>query len=187
MSASQLIKTIWAIDPVHTKFRFDAKYLMLTTVTGWFTEVEGTAHSIHDDFTGSEIWITIYTNSIFTGITERDDHLRSGDFFDAKRYPTIKFHSDNFQLNDKGLLITGELSIKEVTRELTFTAVYLGNVTDPLGNIKACFEMDTVFNRKDFDISWNQFFDEKGVLISDQVKFHADIQLLRLSEMVAGS
>ena len=77
--------------------------------------------------------------------------------------------------------ITGLLSIKDITQELVFTAKYLGSVPDPMGNTKAGFEMDTVFDRKDFNITWNQFFDKQGILISDQVKLHADVQLLKLS------
>jgi polyisoprenoid-binding protein YceI len=180
MPGSKQTKTIWAIDPVHSKFRFDAKYLLITSVSGWFREVEGTVHSVNDDFTGSEIWLTFYTNSIFTGVDERDKHLRSEDFFDARNYPTIKFHSRDVTRDGNGLRISGELSIKEKTQGLVFSANYLGNVTDPAGNIKACFEMDATLDRKAFDITWNQVFDKAGVLISDEVKLHADIQLLKI-------
>src|SRR6478736_2594271 len=86
-------KNTWAIDPVHTKIRFDAKYLMITAVSGWFRELEGTVLGSAEDFSDSEISLTIYTNSIFTGIEERDEHLPSPDFFDVKKYPTITFRS----------------------------------------------------------------------------------------------
>ena len=180
MTQEQAIKTIWAIDPVHTKIRFDAKYLLLTAVSGWFREVEGTVVSKSENFSDSEIRLTIYTHSLFTGIDERDDHLRSPDFFDAKKYPTITFSSTNVLVTADDIKITGLLVIKEITQEIVFTAKYLGTVPDPMGNTKACFEMDTVLDRKDFNITWNQFFDKNGILISDQVKLHADIQLLKL-------
>ena len=179
--SKQKIKTAWAIDPVHTKIRFDVKYLMLSTVSGWFREIEGTVHAAGDDFNDSEIRLTIYTHSLFTGIEERDDHLRSPDFFDAKKYPTIKFHSTVVRVKKDNIKITGILTVKEITQEIVFTAKYLGNVPDPMGNTKAGFEMDTTFDRKDFNITWNQFFNKSTILISDQVKLHADIQLLKLS------
>ncbi len=181
MTGEQNVKTIMAIDPVHTKIRFDAKYLLLTAVSGWFREVEGTIISEADDFSSSEIRLIIYTHSLFTGIDERDDHLRSADFFDAKKYPAISFSSTNVLVEGDDIKISGLLSIKDITQEIIFTAKYLGTVPDPMGNTKACFEMDTVFDRKDFNITWNQFFDKNGILISDQVKLHADIQLLKLT------
>lgn len=181
MTEEQSRKTIWAIDPVHTKIRFDAKYLLLTAVSGWFREVEGSVISKSDDFSDSEIKLTIYTHSLFTGIDERDHHLRSADFFDAKKYPTITFSSTDVLVEGDAIKITGLLVIKDITQEIVFAAKYLGAVPDPMGNIKACFEMDTIFDRKDFNITWNQFFDKNGILISDQVKLHADIQLLKLA------
>lgn len=171
----------WTIDPVHTKIRFDAKYLMITAVSGWFREFEGVVTSSTDDFSDSSITLTIYTNSLFTGIEERDNHLRSPDFFDTKKYPTIHFRSAATSRVDHDTIhITGQLSVKDIVQFIGFEVKYLGNVPDPMGNTKACFEMDAVFNRKDFNISWNQFFDRQGVLISDQVKLHADIQLLKM-------
>jgi len=172
--------TVWAIDPVHTRIRFDAKYLMITAVSGWFREFEGTVVSSKEDFSDSEIQLTIYVNSLYTGNDERDNHLRSPDFFDAKKYPTITFRSTEVKVSENNIKITGPLSIKDITQEITFSARWLGVVPDPNGNIKACFEMDAVFDRKDFNITWNQFFDKQGVLISDRVQLHADVQLLKL-------
>ena len=179
MIQEQADKTTWVIDPVHTKIRFDTKYLMLTTVSGWFREVEGTVQAANSNFNDCSINLTIYTNSVYTGIDERDEHLRSSDFFDAKKYPTINFHSTNVEVNGDLINIKGILSVKDITQEITFRAKHLGTVPDPFGNLKAGFEMDMVFDRQDFHISWNQLFDENGILISDQVKLHADIQLLK--------
>src|SRR6188474_1075510 len=102
-------KNTWAIDPVHTKIRFDAKYLMITSVSGWFRELEGTVVNGSKDFNDSEIRLTIYSNSIFTGIEERDTHLRSADFFDAKNYPTISFRSNTVTVNEDCIKVTGQL------------------------------------------------------------------------------
>lgn len=174
-------KMEWAIDPVHSKVRFDAKYLMISTVSGWFRELEGTVVNSLDDFSDSEIALTLYTNSLYTGIDERDQHLRSPDFFDAKKYPTIQFRSSSVCRNGNTISVKGQLSIKDISQTIEFDARFLGQVKDPNGNTKAAFEMDAVFDRKDFNITWNRFFDKEGILISDQVQIHADIQLLRLN------
>jgi len=174
-------KNTWAIDPVHTKIRFDAKYLMITSVSGWFRELEGTVVNATEDFSDSEIQLTIYSNSIFTGIEERDAHLRSADFFDAKKYPTITFRSTTVTAKEDTIKVNGQLAIKDITQDIAFDAKFLGIVRDPRGNIKAGVEIDMVFDRKDFNITWNEFFDKQGVLISDQVKIHADVQLLKLT------
>ncbi|MET0465845.1 MAG: YceI family protein [Chitinophagaceae bacterium] len=172
---------IWMVDPVHTRFRFEVKYLMLTAVSGWFTEFEGSVVTKEADFSACEIRLTIYANSIYTGNEERDNHLRSPDFFDTKRYPTITFRSTSVTVHADHIKVNGELTIKDVTQPIVFKVTLLGLSADTMGNSKAGFEMDTVFNRQDFKISWNQVIDKFGVMIADEVKLHGDVQLLRIS------
>ena len=174
-------KATWAIDPIHSTIRFDAKYLMITSVSGWFREFEGTLLSDCDGFTNSEIQLTIYTHSLNTGNEERDNHLRSADFFDAKQFPTIQFRSTAVTMHEKRIEVTGILSVKGIEHPFTFNATFLGMCADPMGNTKAAFEMDTVLNRKDFNITWNHLFDKNGLLLGDEVKVHCDLQLLKLS------
>ncbi len=178
--ATQSNKQTWAIDPVHTKVRFDAKYLLLSTVSGWFQEIEGAVSGANSDFTDSEINLTIYTHSIYTGITERDQHLRSADFFHTEKFPTIRFRSTAVTTAGDEIHITGLLTVKEVTHTIGFNARYLGTVPDAMGNTKAGFEMDMILDRKAFDIGWNLRFDTNGLLIADEVHLRADVQLLRL-------
>lgn len=172
--------TIWMVDPVHTRIRFESKYLLLTAVSGWFTEFEGTVVAPNDDFSESDIRLTIYANSLYTGNEERDNHLRSADFFDTRRYPTISFRSVSVTANETSLHVSGQLTIKDVTQPLEFDVRHTGISKDTMGNSKAGFEMDALFNRKDFNISWNQVIDKYGVMIADEVKLHCDIQLLKL-------
>jgi polyisoprenoid-binding protein YceI len=179
---AQTKQTTWAIDPVHTKIRFDAKYLLMSAVSGWFREFEGTVVSEHNDFTDCSIQLTIYTQSLYTGNEERDNHLRSADFFDARQYPTIQFTSTGVSVQNGDVHIKGLLSVKDVQQEYAFTARFLGTCHDPIGNTKAGFEMDTLLNRKDFHINWNQWFDTNGLLLSDEVKVHCDLQLLKISK-----
>jgi polyisoprenoid-binding protein YceI len=174
-------KATWAIDPIHSTIRFDAKYLMITSVSGWFRQFEGTVLSDGDGFNNSEIQLTIYTHSLDTGNAERDNHLRSTDFFDAKQFPTIQFRSTAVTMQEKRIEVTGILSVKGVDHPFTFNATFLGMCADPMGNKKAAFEMDAVLNRKDFNITWNHLFDKNGLLLSDEVRVHCDLQLLRLS------
>lgn len=177
----------WVIDPVHTRIRFDAKYLLITSVSGWFRELEGTVSTEHDDFDECQIALTIYTSSLYTGIEERDNHLRSSDFFDTLKYPTIEFRSTSVKVQEEGIEVQGRLSIKDASQEIRFVARHLGTVQDPMGNTKAGFEMSTVFDRKAFNINWNQYFDKQGVLLSDEVAIHCDLQLLKLESAGAGS
>lgn len=174
-------KATWAIDPIHSTIRFDAKYLLITSVSGWFREFEGTVVSSIDGFCNSEIQLTIYTQSLTTANEERDNHLRSADFFDAKQFPVIQFRSTAVTMHEKNISVSGILSVKNIEHPFHFTATFLGMCADPMGNAKAAFEMDAILNRKDFNITWNQLFDKNGLLLSDEVKVHCDLQLLKLS------
>ncbi|WP_205510526.1 YceI family protein [Longitalea arenae] len=171
----------WAIDPTHSTIRFDAKYLLISSVSGWFREFEGTVVSGQDGFCNSEINLTIYTHSLNTGNNERDNHLRSPDFFDSKNFPTIQFRSTEVTMQEKNIRVTGRLTVKGIEHPFSFTATFLGMCADPMGNTKAGFEMNTVLNRKDLNITWNQLFDRNGLLLSDEVRVHCDLQLLKLS------
>jgi polyisoprenoid-binding protein YceI len=107
--------------------------------------------------------------------------LRSPDFFDTQQYPVILFKSTAVIVKDKKIHVTGMLSVKDITQEYRFTAAHLGTATDPNGNTKAGFEMHTTLNRYDFNISWNQLYGMDALLLGDEVKLHADVQLLKLS------
>lgn len=176
---------IWAIDPVHSRIRFDARYLLISNVSGWFNDFEGTVSCPGDGFNNCRIRLAIYTNSIDTGNGQRDGHLRSPDFFDAVRYPVIGFHSESVKMPDgpggKQLEIDGIISIRDIQRPVRLQASWLGTVPDPMGNLKAGFTLNTLLDRKEFDLSWNQRFDNSGLLLSDEIRLQADIQLMRLS------
>ncbi len=173
-------EVIWVIDPVHSRIRFDTKYLLLTPVSGWFTQFEGSVVTTEDNFNGSRAQLTIYTNSVYTGNEERDAHLRSADFFDAAKHPVITWNSNAVIVRGDQLEATGILSIKGIEQELTLQARHVGSSPDPMGNTKAGFTLDATLNRKDFNITWNQFIDKHGLLLSDEVVLHCDVQLLRL-------
>jgi polyisoprenoid-binding protein YceI len=173
-------EVVWVIDPVHTRIRFDTKYLLLTSVSGWFTQFEGTVITPGDDFNDSQIQLIIYANSVYTGNEQRDAHLRSADFFDAAKYPIITYKSTAVTIQGNQIEATGTLSIKDIVQEITVQATHVGSAQDSLGNTKAGFVLDATFDRKDFNITWNQFIDQHGLLLSDEVILHCDVQLLKL-------
>ena len=180
---TNIIRQIWAIDPVHSRIRFEAKYLLISAISGWFTDFEGTVTCDGESFVGSEVRLAIYTNSVNTGNEERDGHLRSADFLDARQFPVIGFHSlDVLQVSEGQLKIDGLLSIREKQLPLELKAKYLGSSPDPMGNTKAGFSLEAAFSRKEFGIDWNQSVGLAGWLISDEIRLYVDIQLLRLTQ-----
>lgn len=173
-------KTLWVIDPVHTKISFTTRYLLLTRISGWFTEMEGVVYASDADFGDAQAQLTIYVRSIATGNRERDRHLRSADFFNVKRYPVITFESTAVVVDGTFLNMSGILKIKDAVLITQFTATYTGIAHDPQGNTKAGFELKTSFNRKDLHLDWNMYFGHSGVLLANEVKVFCDVQLLRL-------
>lgn len=173
-------EAVWVIDPVHSRIRFDTKYLLLTPVSGWFTQFEGSVIADGTNFNGSRAQLTIYTNSVYTGNDERDAHLRSADFFDTGKFPVITWRSNQVIVQGDKVQVTGAITIKGIEQPITLHAQHLGTTPDPMGNTKAGFTVDATLNRKDFNITWNQLIDKHGLLLSDEVVLHCDVQLLKL-------
>lgn len=173
-------EAVWVIDPVHTRIRFDTKYLLLTPVSGWFNQFEGSVVTTEDNFNGCQAQLTIYTNSVYTGNEERDSHLRSADFFDAAHFPMITWKSKQVKVQGDQIEAIGTLTIKGIEQDITLQARHVGSSPDPMGNMKAGFTLDAKLNRKDFNITWNQLIDKHGLLLSDEVVLHCDVQLLKL-------
>lgn len=165
---------IWTIDPAHTDVAFVARHLMVTKVRGRFPSVTGTI-TVGDRNEDSEATVTVDMASITTGAPDRDAHLRSADFFDVENHPTMTFTSTSFT----GDTLTGNLTIKDVTKPVTFDVEFNGTQTDPWGGTRAGFEAETEVNRKDWDLTWNTPLEGGGVLVSDKVKLIIDVQLVR--------
>lgn len=161
----------WAIDPVHSRLRFEVKYLHLTIISGWFNEFDGILMA-SEHFHYSQLNLSIYTRSICTGNDVRDAHLRSTDFLDTDRYPTISYHSTSILMEDNTMYISGLLSIKNITKEFSISARYMGKAHDERGNMKAGFTIDEQLNRADFNIMYNK------MVIAEEVALRGDIQLL---------
>ena len=164
----------WTIDPTHTEVGFVARHLMVSKVRGSFTDVSGTV-TVAEDIAASVADVVIKTASVSTGTPDRDAHLRSADFFDAETFPEMTFVSTGFD----GDTLTGDLTIKDVTKPVTLDVEFNGVATDPWGNEKAGFEATADINRTDWNLNWNAALEKGGVLVSEKIKLVLDVQLAK--------
>lgn len=167
--------TNWSIDNTHSEIAFKVRHMMISTVTGNFEDFQATAKTNGDDFKNAVIEFTAKTESINTKNGDRDAHLKSDDFFNAEKFPEVKFVSKSFD----GQKMVGDLTIRDVTKEITLDAELNGIVEDPYGQTKAGFEINGEINRKDFDLSWNSVTEAGSIVVSDKVKLVADIQFVK--------
>ena len=173
--------TKWTIDPTHSEIGFKVKHLMISTVSGKFNRFSVDAETVNDDdFEGAKIDFSADIDSINTGMDQRDTHLKSDDFFNATEFPKLQFKSRSFTKEAKDeFTLTGDLTIRDVTKPVTLEVTYSGLMQDFYGNWKAGFEAKGKFNRKDFDLKWSATTEAGGVVVSDEVKLLLDIQLQR--------
>jgi polyisoprenoid-binding protein YceI len=170
----------YVLDASHTRIGFSARHAMVTTVRGAFKEFEGTAHIDAANPSASSVRLAIKTASIDTGNADRDGHLVSPDFFDAKTNPEITFVSTKVEkVDDDTWAITGDLTISGTTKPVTVAFDETGSAQDPFGNTRVGFEGSTAINRKDWGLTWNAALETGGVLVSEKVKLDFDISAIR--------
>lgn len=175
-------ETNWVIDPTHSKVSFKVKHLMISNVLGSFREFEGTATTEGDDFPTAQISFSLNVSSIDTEVADRDAHLKSADFFDAEKFPKIIFSGYGMKdLGDDIYELTGDLTIKDVTKPVKLQAEFGGIGTDPWGNVKAGFSVSGKINRKDWGMTWNAALEAGGVLVGEEIKLSADIELAKVA------
>ena len=167
----------WSVDPMHTQVEFSAKHMGIMTVKGAFTGVSAAIDFNEDDFTASSVEATIDARTLSTHDDQRDAHLKSPDFLDVEQFPTIAFKSARIEraAHDQ-YTMTGDLTIREVTRPVSLEVVYSGQAKDPMGNMHAGFSAYTTINRKDWGLSWNVALETGGLLVGDQIKIALDIE-----------
>jgi len=166
----------YTIDPAHSRFGFVARHAMVTKVRGTFDEFTATGHLDASDPSKSKIDVTIDVASVDTGVEQRDEHLRTNDFFDAPNHPKITFTSTSIEpVDDANFRVTGDLKIKEVTKPVTFELELTGPVTDPWGNTRVGLEGSVEVNRKDWGVNWNTALEAGGVLVSEKVTLTFDV------------
>ncbi len=178
-SAVEDITGDYTIDQTHTRLGFSTRHAMVTTVRGQFTEFSGTAHIDAANPAQSSVTLTIATASVDTGVADRDGHLRSADFFDAETNKEITFVSTRVEADGADWAITGDLTIKGVTKSVTIDFESTGSARDPFGNLRVGFEGGTTINRKDWDLTWNAALETGGVLVSEKIKLEFDVSAIR--------
>lgn len=175
-------ETKWVIDSTHSKVSFKVKHLMISNVLGSFREFEGAATTEGDDFSTAKISFSLNASSIDTEVADRDAHLKSADFFDAEKFPKLTFSGNGLKdLGDDLYELTGDLTIKDVTKPVSLQVEFGGVMTDPWGNVKAGFSVSGKINRKEWGLNWNAALEAGGVLVGEEVKLSADIELAKVA------
>ena len=172
----------YALDVTHTRLGFTARHAMVTKVRGSFPDFEGTAQLDFADPTKSSATVTFQIASISTGQAQRDDHLRTNDFFDAPTYPTGTFVSTSVTKKGEDTFeMVGDLTLKGITKPVTITWEYTGSATDPYNNVRVGFEGRATISRKDWGIEYNAVLETGGVLISDKINLEFDVSAVKAS------
>ena len=174
------METNWKVDPTHSEVGFKVKHMMITNVNGSFGTFDAEALTEGEDFSSAKFSFSADINSINTGVTDRDTHLKSDDFFNAEKYPKLNFKSTS--VKDKGdgeLLITGELSIRDVTKQVELEAEFGGIVVDPYGQTKAGLTINGKIKRSEFGLKWNAITEAGSIVVSDDIKLITELQFVK--------
>ncbi|MBJ6763572.1 YceI family protein [Myxococcaceae bacterium JPH2] len=167
----------WNIDTTHTGIHFSVRHMVVAKVRGSFQQFSGTLNLDEANPTASSVVVDIQTSSVNTGVAQRDNHLRSADFFDVEKFPTMRFESTKVEkAGGHGLRVTGKLTIRDITREVVLEAEQLGVAKDPWGNLKAAFEAKTSIDRREFGLTWNQALEAGGVLVGERIDITLEVQ-----------
>ena len=178
LAVPQTSTTTWNIDPAHSVAEFKVKHMMISNVKGQFAKVSGVLTFDEANLANSRIDAMIEVSSIATGDAQRDTHLRSVDFFDVEKFPEISFVSNGLVAKGNSYELTGDLTIKGVTRQVTLETEFNGVAVDPFGNTRAGVSAETTISRKDFGLTWNAVLEAGGVLVSDKVAINLELAFI---------
>jgi len=168
---------LWKLDPSHAHVEFAVRHLMISKVKGQFADVEGTLQIDDDDVSTAQLHVEIGAESIDTRVDQRDEHLRSGDFLDVEHHPKLTYHSKRVErTGEDQLRVVGDLTIRDVTREVELHVTERGRAKDPWGGTRAGFGATAKIDRKDFGLTWNQALEAGGVLVGDEVEITLDAE-----------
>lgn len=170
----------WTIDPGHSRLGFSARHAMITTVRGSFNELEGEFVADLEDLSRSHASVIVQAASVDTRNAQRDEHLRSPDFFDVERFPTISFESTAIEeIRERAYIVTGNLTIRDVTQQITIPLELAGVMVDSFGETRAGFEGSRRIRRRDFGLEWNMPMDKGGVLVSEKIDLELEISAVK--------
>jgi polyisoprenoid-binding protein YceI len=176
-----MAKIKWALDPTHSEVTFKVRHMMISNVTGQFTKFDASAETEEEDFTTARFSFTADVSSVTTGNEQRDGHLQSPDFFDAAKFPGLKFIATKYVKldNDGNYEVTGDLTIRDITKPVTLKVEFGGVIKDPWGNTRAGFTVEGKINRKDFGLQWHAVTEAGGLVVSDEVRLHAGLEFVK--------
>ena len=179
-AASFAQSTTWKFDKVHSQVKFNVTHLVISEVTGYFRTFDGTVKTNGEDFTDAQIEFTIEAQSIDTDNEKRDNHLKSDDFFNAEKFPQLKFKSKSMKkVGNNKYKLTGDLTIRDVTKQVELNVVYGGMANDGYGNKKAGFKITGTVNRFDYNLKWNALLEAGGAVVGSGVEMVCNIQLVQ--------
>jgi len=180
MTTTRTATSTWTIDPAHSSAEFAVKHLMVSTFKGHFRSLEGTVHLDEANPANSSVAASVDVASVDTQTPDRDAHLRSDDFFNAERYPKMTFRSTRVeQIDGTNWKVTGELTVRDVTKEVVLDTEYEGRIVDPWGNERIGFTARTELSRKEFGVRWNAAIETGGVVVGDKVRISLNIEIVR--------
>lgn len=172
--------TIWKLDPSHSELTFKVKHLMISNVKGEFQNFDAQIVSQGEDFNSAKVTSKVEANSVYTNNKDRDNHLRSADFFDAEKNKELKFEGTDFEkLDEDNYKLTGVLTIKGNSKEVILDVEHGGMMKDPYGQEKAGFSISGKINRKEFGLTWNAALEAGGVMVSDDVRINGELQFIK--------
>jgi len=172
-----MAKTKWAVDTMHSSIDFSIRHMMIAKVKGSFNQFEASIEADPKDLTTADIAFSVDVASVDTRNADRDAHLRSADFFDVENHPKMTFKATKIERTGDGEYeVTGDLTIRGVTRSETFKVTFEGAGKDPWGNYKAGFSAEGTIKRSDYGLTWNAALETGGVLVGDEVKIHLEIE-----------
>ena len=173
-------KTLWKIDPTHSEVQFKAKHLVISTVTGSFSSFNGQIEAEGDTFEHAKASFTADIDSISTNNEDRDQHLKSDDFFNAEEHPQLKFESTSVEkTGDQQYKVIGNMTIRDVTNEVELDVLHGGTVSDQYGQTKAGFEVSGSINRKEFGLTWDAVTEAGNVVVGDKIKLQLNVQFIK--------
>jgi len=180
ITATLSAQTNWKFDKAHSEIGFNVTHMLISEVSGNFKEYSGTIVSSSEDFQNSKIEFEAQIASIFTDNETRDKHLRSDDFFNAEKYPTLKFVSKSFtKVEGKNYKLIGDITIKGTTKEVTFAVKYNGTITGPWGKTRAGFKITGELDRFDYGLNWNKALETGGLVASKIVELDIKLELIK--------
>jgi polyisoprenoid-binding protein YceI len=181
LESPEVATQTWSLDPSHSKVQFSVKHMVISEVVGQFKNFNLNINTTKEDFADSEIQLIVETPSVDTGVQDRDNHLRSADFFDSAVFPDMIFKSTSFKkIDDEKFKLSGNLTIKNITKLVELDVIYNGQITDPFsGKKRAGFRITGSLNRFDYGLKWNLLIETGGAVVGKTININCDVELVK--------